>query len=205
MQWLSPAFPVGAFAYSHGMEWAVHSGKVFDKASARAWIAGVLAHGAGRNDAILLVQAYLAPDKKQLARVGELGSAFVSSKERHIETHEMGRAFVRTYNKVWDAHIKEMAYPIVIGVAAKEQGIDLKLAVSFYLHSFAANLVAVCQRLVPLGQIEAQETVAKLIETIENLLPEILDCGPDDLGGASVLGDMASMAHETQTTRLFKT
>lgn len=204
-QWLSPSFPVGAYAYSHGLEWAVAAGDVHDGASAEAWIFDLLAHGAGRNDGILLAHAHGAEEAATLSEIAVLAAAFVAGAERLQETMEMGAALAKAIDGVWDGAERGVAYPVVLGVAAREHGIFLTPTVLMYLHSFGANLVSAAQRLMPLGQVEGQRIVANMSGLIEKLMPEILGATLDELGGCAFAGDMASMAHETQKVRLFRT
>ena len=92
--WLSPSYPVGAYAYSHGMEHSASAGVVTDTASTEAWIRDVLELGSGRNDAILLVHAWRgAEDPVALRELSELASAFAPSLERLLETEAQGAAF----------------------------------------------------------------------------------------------------------------
>ncbi len=204
-QWLSPSFPVGGYAYSHGLEWAVKAGDVHDAATAQGWIFDLLRHGSGRNDAILLAHAYGAKNDAELAQVCELAAAFVASAERGQETMEMGAALAKAISGVWGKAEDDAPYPVVLGAAARGHDIPLAPSVAMYLHSFGANLVSAAQRLVPLGQVEGQTIVANMAQVIEQLMPEILAASLDDLGGCAFRGDMASMQHETQNVRLFRT
>ena len=205
VQWLSPSFPVGAYAYSHGLEWAVHTGDVHDGPSARGWIFDILSHGSGRNEGILLAHAYQAKGQNELQEVAELAQAFVAGAERLQETNEMGTALAKTISVLSGTQIMPAPYPVVLGRAARVHSVPLAPTLSLYLHSFGANLVSSAQRLVPLGQIEGQEIIANLSEIIENTTPQILHASLEDLGGCAIRADMASMSHENQQTRLFRT
>jgi urease accessory protein len=95
LAWLSPAFPTGGFAYSHGIEWAVEAGDITDEATLRDWLADVLVHGAGRSDAILLRHAHGAAfDADALAEIAELAEAAAPCRERRKETLDQGNAFM---------------------------------------------------------------------------------------------------------------
>ncbi|SEA43255.1 urease accessory protein UreF [Rubrimonas cliftonensis] len=201
--WLSPGYPVGAFAYSHGLERAVADGAVRDAQTLQAWVGDVLARGSGRNDAILLAAAHRAPDDLAPA---ELAAALAVSRERLLETEAQGAAFARTTAQAWGAGDGGPApYPVAVGRAAAAAGAPLETALTLYLQAFAANLVSVAVRLVPLGQTEGQRALAALAPLCAAVAAEAAGAGLDDLGGAAFAADIAAMRHETQAVRLFRT
>jgi urease accessory protein len=215
MIWLSPAYPVGGFSYSHGLEWTVEAGKVRDAASLGDWIEDILHHGAGLSDAILLAEAWRATsesDERRLAEVAELAAAFTASAERRLETLAQGAAFLTATQAVWPvpalerlaAVAPEIAYPIAVGTAAAAHGLPLAATAEIFAQAFAANLVSAGVRLVPLGQTDGLRVLARLEPLIPPLVARALASGPDDIGGAAILADIASMLHETQYTRLFR-
>ena len=205
MQWLSPSYPVGGFSYSHGLEWAVDAGDVTDAAGFQAWLADILAYGTGRNDAILLAAAYRAEDEATLAHVDAVARALAPSSERLLETTAQGAAFVRTTADIWAMEIPVLCYPVAVGRAAALIGVGLEQVLPLYLHGFASNLTGAAMRLVPLGQTEGQRVLAAMTPLCDLLAQEALaGAGLDDLGGCTVLADIAAMKHETQYTRLFR-
>lgn len=217
MTWLSPAFPVGAFTYSHGLEWAVEDGTVTSSAALTAWLSDILCHGAGRSDAILLVTAFRAASEertKDLFEVAEFAYALQPSKERRLESGAQGRAFVTAIADTWGAPTlvdlagrlapNPVAYPVAVAVAAADHQLPLAETVEAYLTAFAANLVSAAVRAVPLGQTEGQRAIRDLVPVISAVAADALLASPDDLGGACLRADIASMAHETQYTRLFR-
>ena len=213
MTWLSPAFPVGGFTYSHGLEWAVEDCTVRTAADLQSWIAAILRHGAGWSDAILFAHAWRAAqtdDGDGLAEVCELAIALQPSRERHLEATAQGRAFMLTVKAAWpDESLDrlgtgEITYPVAIAVASAIHGVPLPAALNAYLGAFAANLVSAAIRAVPLGQTDGQKTIAALTPLVEMLSIAALDANLDDLGGAALRADIASMKHETQYTRLFR-
>ncbi|HHB83520.1 MAG TPA: urease accessory protein UreF [Devosia sp.] len=210
-QWLSPAFPVGAFAYSHGLEWAVQSGDVMDRASMGDWLMALLENGSARNDALFLIHAYRADSPEELGQVAELAAAFVCGAERYAETMEMGAALAKMLGELSGGglqagdRLQAMAYPVVLGVAARGRDIPVNMCVSMYLHAFSANLVSASQRLVPLGQVEGQKILLDTHKVIELLVPKLLNATLEELGGCAFRSDMAAMLHETQKVRLFRT
>lgn len=213
MTWLSPAFPVGAFSYSHGLEWVVEAREVKCAATLSAWIQDLLAHGAPKTDLIFLAEAWRAVtggDVQRLADVTELAAAFVPSAERRLETIAQGNAFVLAARTVWPSpalealQAREIAYPVAVGVAAAAHGLDLPLTARCFAQAFVANVVSAGVRLVPLGQTDGLRVIAELESIVGETVSDALTAGLDDIGGAAVAADIGSMLHETQYTRLFR-
>lgn len=203
-QWLSPGFPVGAFSYSHGLEWMVDSGSVTDGPTFKAMLSDILEHGAGRNDAIFLCAAYHASDTDDLHQIDEIARALAPSAERDMETALQGAAFGATVGEIWPVSCQNMTYPVAVGAAAKAMALPLHDTTLLYLHGFAANLTSAAIRLVPLGQTEGQSVLAALAPLCVTLADQAQNTTLGDLGGCSFLADIASMKHETQYTRLFR-
>ena len=217
LAWLSPAFPVGSYSYSHGLEWAIEDGSVGDAATLAAWLTDILTHGAGRNDAILFFAAWRAAeagDSDGLQAVAELGAAFQPSRERHLETTAQGRAFLAAVLAAWpNDRLRALAaafpdgalpYPVAVALAAAAHGIPAEPALAALLNGFVANVVSAGVRAVPLGQSDGLRVVAGLGDVIDAVIAEAVNASLDDLGGAALRADIASMRHETQYTRLFR-
>jgi urease accessory protein len=215
MIWLSPAYPVGGYSYSHGLEWTVEAGKVGDAATLGAWIEDVLAHGAGRSDAIFLAEAwraFAAGDAGALELAAELAAALAPSAERRLETLAQGTAFLAATLAAWPkpelevlaAEGREVAYPIAVGAATAAHGLPLVETAQAFLQAFAANLVSAGVRLIPLGQSDGLRVLARLEPLIPRVVAGALGASLDDVGGAAIAADIASMRHETQYTRLFR-
>ncbi len=204
-QWLSPAYPVGGFAYSHGLEWATDSRAVTDANSTGAWISDVLNHGSGRNDALFLVAAYNANSKKELTEIDATARAFCASSERLMETQLLGEAFCGVTAQVWEVDLADLTYPAAVGRAARLHGLPLLLTTQMFVQSFMSNLVACATRLVPLGQTEAQRLIRDLTPLCSRLATEAQDQGLETLSSTAFLSDIASMKHETQYSRMFRT
>ena len=215
MIWLSPAYPVGGYSYSHGLEWIVEAGKVRDAATLGAWIEDVLAHGAGRSDVIFLAEAWRAlavGDMAALEQAAELAAALAPSAERRLETMAQGTAFLAATLAAWPkaelaalaAEGREVAYPIAVGAAAAAHGLPLVETAQAFAQAFAANLVSAGVRLIPLGQSDGLRVLARLEPLIPRVVAAALACTLDDIGGAAIAADIASMRHETQYTRLFR-
>lgn len=204
VQWLSAGFPVGAFSYSHGLERAVHDGTVSDATSFSEWLGDVLEHGSGRNDAIMLHAAYTAPDADTLRDLDELARAIAPSSERLLETDLQGAAFCKTVSAIWGVPLADLAYPVAVGAAAAAQDIDRLAVASHYLHAFAANLTSAAIRLIPLGQTQGHAVLNDMHRLCARIARETADLTPDDIGGCCFAADIASMTHETQYSRLFR-
>jgi urease accessory protein len=219
LTWLSPAFPVGAYSYSHGIEYAVEAGLVLDAAGLRTWIEGILRQGSGRADAILLGQAWRAERERDEGRLGEVlawGEAFRGTGELALESTAQGRAFLEGVRAAWPHPRLEAfarlaadldrapAYPVAVGVACAIADVREGPARLAYLQSFAANLVSAGVRIIPLGQSDGLRVLAALEETVGEVTEEGDGLGLADLGTAAWMVDWASARHETQHTRLFR-
>lgn len=204
LTWLSPAFPTGAFAHSHGLEFAVAAGAVADAPALCAWLGDVLRYGSGRSDVILLRHAHrAASDAERLASLAELAEAAAIARERRDETLALGAAFARAAAP-WAA-VAPAPYPVAVGALTGRSGINEDNAVAAYLQAFAANLASAGVRLIPLGQSNGLAVLAELEPVVLGVLDETRFAGLDDIGGACWLAEIAAMRHETQYTRLFRT
>lgn len=218
LAWLSPSFPVGGFSYSHGLEWAVEDGTVDDADRLQAWLTEILRFGAGWSDAVVFHHVHRAAADGNAAGVAEanaLAIALQPTKERRLETTAQGRAFLSTVAATWPndrlgdlaelfADDAEVAYPVAVALAAASHDIPPAPAINAYLGAFVANLVSAAVRAIPLGQTDGQRVVASLSPLIETLADEAVSASLDHLGGSTWRADIASMKHETQYTRLFR-
>ncbi len=209
MAWLSPAFPVGSFAYSGGLERAVHDDLVCDSIGLRDWISALIQNGAVWNDAVLLVEAHRAgSDTKRLAAVAELAEALAGSKERHNETMLLGDAFLSAAS-AWPHEIfstlpARMAYPVAVGAIAGAHGISVEKAAAAFLHALASQMVSAGIRLGVSGQKDGVAILARLEDLFADVARRAARSSLDDLGAATVQADIASLRHEIQRTRLFR-
>jgi urease accessory protein len=215
MIWLSPAYPVGAYSYSHGLEWAVEGRQVRDAQTLGSWIEDLLAYGTGRSDVVFLAEAWralAAGDTGALEQAAELAAAFAPSAERRLETMAQGTAFLAATLAAWStpalellaAGGREIAYPVAVGACAAAHGLPLAETAHAYAQAFAANIVSAGVRLIPLGQSDGLRVLARLEPLIPRVAAAALACTLDDVGGAAIAADIASMRHETQHTRLFR-
>ncbi|MEQ9347706.1 MAG: urease accessory protein UreF [Thalassospira sp.] len=219
MTWLSPSFPVGAYSYSHGVEYAVEDGRVGSAETLINWVEGVLEFGAGRIDAVLFCAAWraaLSGDEDALFNIGIEADCWRGTSEMALEATAQGRAFVSTTEKVWgDGIITRWAarmrlddrlpsYPVAVGIAAAEAKVPLRDALTAYLHAMAANLVSSAVRLVPLGQTDGVRSLSSLDQAVSIAVDHAMATDLCDLGAAAPMVDWTSMKHETQYTRLFR-
>jgi urease accessory protein len=214
--WLSPAFPVGAFAYSHGLEWAVEAGDIVDAPSLEAWLTDLLQCGAPRADAILFAVAYrlaAAQDWPALFEANALAVALAASAERRLETTAQGSAFAAAARAAWDCEPlrrlgevaqEPIAYPIAVAAAAAGHSLALETSVQAFALALIANLVSAAVRLGPIGQTGGQKILAALLPEVRALAREAARASLADLGGAAFRSDIAAMRHETQYSRLFR-
>lgn len=214
MAWLSPSYPVGAFSYSHGLEWLVESGAIHDKDSLAGWIGDILTSGSGRNDAILFAESWRAAGElESLCAIADHARAFAASAERALETEAQGQAFCDVTRRTWGSptldrlaavYSDPVCYPVAVGAAAADHGIGLATALRAYLHAFAANLVSAGVRLVPLGHSDGQRVLLALEPALEAAAGDGENHGLAELSSILVIADIAAMKHETQYTRLFR-
>lgn len=203
-QLFSPAFPVGGFAYSHGLESAIADGRIATGADLRDWIDDILRHGAGRADARFLAAAYRVGDA-DLAGIDARARAFQPSAERLRETALQGAAFAEAVNAVWGTALPPLTFSVAAGRAARLLSLPPVLAAQFYLQSFAANLAAVGMRAIPIGQTAGQRIVRDLTPVCAAIAEETADGDLDALSSTAFLADIAAMRHETLDTRIFRT
>ncbi len=216
LAWSSPSFPIGAFSYSHGLEAEAESRAVHDRASLQAWIAAVVVHGSGRIDADILRDAHRAADAGDvtaLSAANQRGLAYRATAELALETTAQGEAFLATCRAAWPDEFLErwaatgeaVCYPAAVGAATARAGHPTwRRAIAGYLQAMAADLVSAGLRLGIIGQTDGQRILAALEPVVIAAATAAMTRDPADFGGATFAVDLASMAHETQYTRLFR-
>ncbi|MGE0768485.1 MAG: urease accessory protein UreF [Hyphomicrobiaceae bacterium] len=214
--WLSPSFPVGAFAYSHGLELAADRGWISNSADLLAWLADLVACGSMRNDMIVLAAAWravAASDFAALADANDLALALQPSAERRLETVTQGNAFLATLGAAWPADDlpavaravhADVAYPIAVGAGTAAHAVALGGVLQAYGIAFVTNLVSAAIRLSVVGQTDGQRALASLMGAVTDVAQGALSATLDDIGSATLRSDLASLAHETQYSRLFR-
>jgi urease accessory protein len=216
MTWLSPSYPVGAFSYSSGIEWAVEAGDIKDADSLKDWLTVMTADGGGFCDGVFFRHAHRATEQaldKHLREIAELSAAFAPSKERHLETTAQGRAFIEATRAAWPCDAVErlsaiwdgaVTYPVAVGVTAAGHGITVEPALQAYLHALVANWISAGVRLIPLGQTDGQRVLAALEPVVAQTTARALATPLEEVGASAFRADLASARHETQYTRLFR-
>jgi urease accessory protein len=217
--WLSPTFPIGAYCYSHALEWTVQAGTVHDRASLVDWLEADLRFGSGRNDGLFFCAAWTAAraaDVAAVVEVAELAAAFRGTSEFALEASQQGAACLAALKKAWPhAILAEVSaafaerrvaatLAVCLGVACAVHGVPKTVGLPLYLQSLVANLVTAAVRLIPLGQSEGQLAIASLEDAVSGAALDALAGSLNDLGSAAFMVDLASAAHETQYTRLFR-
>jgi len=216
MSLMSPSYPIGAYTYSHGVEYAVEAGLVLNADDLVLWLKDIVQFGGARTDAILLVEAYRAfqsKDQAAILEIAELGYATRSTREFELETTAQGRAFVDVTQKVrpsssLDLLLKEwegpIVYPIAVAAIAADNEIALVDVLTAYLHGFVSNIVSAAVRIIPLGQTDGQKSIAALEDICSEQVQGALSLTINDIGTATLMMDWCSSQHETQYTRLFR-
>jgi urease accessory protein len=209
MAWLSPAFPIGGFAWSGGLERAVADGLVKTADDLRDWLATLLAHGSLWNDAVLFSEAWRqAESEAALADVAALGLALAGSAERFSETLSLGKAFA-TAASAWPHPVLErmpgdLPFPVAVGAIAVGHGVPLTQALAAYLHAAVSQAVSAGIRLSVAGQAQGVAILAALEAPVEEVSRRAASTSLDDLGTSTVQAEIAALRHETQHSRLFR-
>ncbi|WP_238307750.1 urease accessory protein UreF [Methylorubrum suomiense] len=214
MAWLSPAYPVGGFAYSHGLEWAVETGDVADEASFSDWLGAVLERGSGRNDLILAAHAHRAAgDGAALGAINDLALAMAPSRELHLETSQQGRSFLDATLAAWPCPALDavatalpgpVALPVAVGAASGAHGMGGGAMLAAYGLAFVQAIVSAGLRVAPIGQGAGTRIVASLAPRVAALAEAVEPLGLDALGSATLRVDLGSFRHETQYSRIFR-
>ena len=213
--WLSPTFPNGAYSYSHGLEWAAEAGYIHDRSSLVDWLEADLCHGSGRNEALFFSEAYrcaVNDDRVKLMRVAEVAAASRGTSEFALESSQQATACLNTLRRVWSDRILDLflevqfqpVLAVVLGARSPRERIPASVALPAFLHSYVANLVIAGVRLIPLGQTDGQLAIAELEHAVLYASAQGTCATLDDLGSAGFMVELASIAHETHYTRLFR-
>lgn len=201
VQYLSPAFPIGAFAYSQGLEYAISAGLVTNAASLKDWVSAQILHGSGRTDAILIAHAR----QGNCDELADLAFALAPSYERDLELREMGRAYSAQIAGLTGQDFPALPLPVAIGHSMRDLNLPTADILALFLQGFAAQMVSVGVRFIPLGQTAGQAVLAGLAGDILQVAQAAAAAGLDEIAVATIGADMASMQHETQEVRIYRT
>ncbi len=197
-QWLSPAFPVGSYAYSQGLEQAITDGHVATPETLTDWITAVLTHGSARIDAILLAHARTEDD------LSDLAYAYATSTERHSEMRDQGAAFGPLIAALTGKPQPPLPYALAIGHASRSLDLPTTEILGFFLHAVAAQLTSVAVRFVPMGAADGQKVLASLAPLITTLAARYATEPLTALTSATFGADLAAMHHETRPVRIYR-
>lgn len=198
MQYLSPAFPVGTYAYSQGLEQAITDGHVTDPASLNLWITAILTHGSARMDALLLAHGRHDDD------LSDLSYAFATSAERHTEMREQGAAFGQIIATMTGQTPPALPYALALAHATRSLDLPTAEILALYLQSLAAQLISVAVRFVPLKAAEGQKLLSTLAPLITDLARLYATEPLTALSSATLGADLAQMRHETLDVRIYR-
>ncbi len=220
LTWVSPSYPIGAYTYSHGLEYAVETGRVSDLTSLFSWLEALIGNGGAWIDAVMLARAWVATnrsDEPKLLEIAIWAAAFRATSETSLEAIAQGRAFADVTCSVWDTpvlgalcerHDGAVTHPVAMGIACAEHKIGLGEALNAYLHGFLANLVSASIRLGVIGQSDGQMAIKMgenvVAETVKRAKEMSDGENFEALGTGTVMADWTSMMHENQYSRLFR-
>lgn len=215
LSWISPSFPVGAYTYSHGLEYAAEAGLVSNETDLQEWLEGVLRYGTGRVDGMLFYAAYQATEE-DLPDVIEFASAMRGTRELATESHSQGRAFLKTIESAWGCSLPGQwlaaadqteattPYAVAVALTCRSQAIPVEVGLTAYLQAFASNVVSAAVRLVPVGQTSGQTVLAHMANVVGEVVDDVLRSPLSDIGSSTPMLDWVSIQHENQYTRLFR-
>ena len=200
LSWFSPNFPIGSYNFSHGLEAAIEMNYIRDIVSLENWINYLINCGSAKTDSILLSNSYKGRN------INELAFALCPSKERWIETKQLGNAFCKNITENWSFNIgNNLAYPVALGKAGAFFKIPLEQLLITFMQSFVSNLINVGIKHIPLGQSDGQKILVNQLPNIRKLALKYKKCEIDDIGTSAFISDLTSMYHETLNNRIYQT
>jgi len=198
--WFSPAFPIGAFSYSGGLETAIARGDVRDRDSLVAWLTVLLTHGAVFTDAVFVRAALAGKDANDLCL------ALCAGAERHQETTELGAAFATVMRETRALDLPSgCAYPVAVGMAARDLGLDSEATIAAFLQGACMNQISVAVRTVPIGQVDGQTCLVALMPVIDQAVAKVMTTDMEEVGSFALAADLCALEHETDTQRIYRT
>lgn len=213
LQLASPALPVGAYAYSQGLEWAVEARWVHDEPSLADWLQAQLVESFARVDLPVFARLYAAArsdDDPAMRHWSRQLLALRETRELVADDCDRGHALARLLRDLgvtaaapW-ATRDDAPFAALAALAAATWDVPLAPALHAHAWSWLENQVIVGVKLIPLGQVAGQRQLLALAETIPAACDAALALGDDEIGGSLPIVALASSLHETQYTRLFR-
>lgn len=210
---VSPALPVGAYAYSQGQEYAVELGYLKDAKTAGQWIEGVMQHSLGRLDLPVLLRLAEAWQQDSTDAVNYWNQFLQASRETaefELEDQQMGRALMRLLASIevpgalaWPRQ-QPASFATAFSLAGHHWQIGTDDLLQGFCWSWLENQVAAATKLVPLGQTEAQQLLVSLVDSVQHCCQQAKLLADDELGAGLPALALISAQHETQYSRLFR-
>ena len=198
--WFSSSFPIGSYAYSHGLEALIDEKKINNKDDIKEYLNALLFYGSLRNDYIFIKSIYKGHE------INEMILANASSKERQIEMIDMGNSFRKIMKDSWDLSLPENT-PFIYSLAKAGLYFNIKFddLIKFYLQSFISNLINVCVKHIPISQMDGQTLNVNFIDEIQKFLSQSKQFTLKDIGSTFFLADIFSIRHENLDSRIYLT
>ena len=198
--WFSSSFPVGSYAYSHGLEALIDDDKIKNRDHVREYLEALLFYGSLRNDYIFLKSVYMGEE------INDLILASASSKERHTEMIDMGNSFRKIMKDSWELVLEEnTSFVYCISKAALHFNIKFDDLIKFYLQSYISNLINVCVKHIPMSQKDGQILNVNFIDQIQKFLDQSYQLTLKDIGTSFFIGDIFAIKHENLASRIYLT
>ena len=198
--WFSSSFPVGSYAYSHGLEALIDDDKIKNIGDVREYLEALLFYGSLRNDYIFLKSVYMGEE------INDLILASASSKERHTEMIDMGNSFRKIMKDSWELVLEEnTSFVYCISKAALHFDIKFDDLIKFYLQSYISNLINVCVKHIPMSQKDGQILNVNFIDQIQKFLEQSKELTLKDIGTSFFIGDIFAIKHENLDSRIYLT
>ena len=198
--WFSSSFPIGSYAYSHGLEALIDDKKIKNKDDVKEFLDALLFYGTLRNDYIFIKSVYKGEE------INELILASASSKERQIEMIDMGNSFRKIMKDSWELSLPENT-SFIYCLAKAGLYFDIKFddLIKFYLQSFISNLINVCVKHIPMSQKDGQSLNVIFINQIQEFLTHSDKLTLKDIGTTFFIGDIFAIKHENLDSRIYLT
>ncbi len=198
--WFSSSFPIGSYAYSHGLEALIDDKKIKNKDNVKEFLDALLFYGTLRNDYIFMKSIYKGGE------INELILASASSKERKIEMIDMGNSFRKIMKDSWELSLPEnTSFIYCLAKAGLHFDIKFDDLIKFYLQSFISNLINTCVKHIPMSQKDGQTLNFIFINQIQEFLTHSDKLTLNDIGTTFFIGDIYAIKHENLDSRIYLT